>query len=61
MPRPMLRVPRPRYHYSPFKTKTKGFNTEFSVEELRCKLRNNKALDLDELVFVDYLKSKELW
>ena len=61
MPRPMLRVPPRKYYYSPYKTQCLGFNTEFSVEDLRNKVRFDKPLDDDEQTFVNYLKIKELW
>ena len=60
MPRPMLRVPTRKYHYTPYKTQCVGFNTEFSLED--CRVKESKGtLDNDEQVYVDFIKSEGLW
>ena len=60
MPRPMLRVPHPKYSYDPYKTQCRGFNTEFSLEDCRQKEAKGQ-LNVDEQVFVDHIKFIGLW
>jgi len=50
-----------QFYLQPFKTKAKGFNTEFSVHDLHEKVRFGHKLDMYEQQFVDHLKSQNLW
>ena len=49
------------YYLEPFKTRLPGFNTEFSVHELKMKIKNEQELDFYEQQFVDYLKETGNW
>ena len=56
----MLRVPPRKYSYAPYKTQCVGYNTEFSLED--CRIKDAKgSLDEEEQVYVNYIKSKNLW
>jgi hypothetical protein len=49
------------YYYEPYKTRVRGFNTEFSRNDLKVKMRRGEELLPCEQVFVDHLRSQNLW
>ena len=62
MTRPTIKpIRNPRYYYEPFKTQCPGFNTEFSVHDLKRRIANGKELTDDEFVFVYHLQSLGQW
>ena len=46
------------YYYEPYKTTISGFNTLFSLEQLKTRLERDEILDDEEQTFINYLKIK---
>ena len=44
-----------KYYHEPYKTQCKGFNTEFSVEDIRVRLKKGEELNEDEQKFIDHI------
>ncbi len=44
-----------KYYFEPYKTLCRGFNTEFSVEDIRVRLKRGKELSEDEQKFINHI------
>ena len=44
-----------KYNREPYKTQCKGFNTEFSVEDIRVRLKKGEELNEDEQKFINHI------
>ena len=44
-----------KYFREPYKTQCKGFNTEFSVEDLRNRLKRGEELNEEEQKFINHI------
>ena len=52
---------RDKYYYEPYKTQCRGFNTEFSLEDIRLKLKKGEQLNEDEQKFINHLTTLGLF
>ena len=50
-----------KYYYEPYKTQCRGFNTEFSLEDLRNDIKKGRELNEDEQKFIDHLTKLGLY
>ena len=44
-----------KYYREPYKTQCRGFNTEFSVEDIRLRLKKGEELSEDEHKFINHI------